>query len=84
VKELFSKIENDTLHTQVVLVSENDKHDRTFKNWSMAYHELRKSEIQDISKQNFINSFLTISELAEKPTHVTKLFWHLSQEILKT
>ena len=83
VKELFSKIENDQRHTQIFHIIESDKLDRTFKNWSMAYHELRKSEIRDISKQNFINSFLTISELAEKPTHVIRLFWHLSQEILK-
>lgn len=82
VKELFSKIEKDKRHREVIHIIENEKQDRTFKNWSMAYHELKRSEIKDISKENFINSFLTISDLAEKPTHVIKLFWYLSERIL--
>ncbi len=84
VKNLFCQIQKDKRHTNVFLVNEDEKSDRTFKNWSMAYHELKKSEINDMKKQNFIDSFLTISELAEKPTNAVKLFWALSQNILKS
>ncbi|MES2565248.1 MAG: BLUF domain-containing protein [Bacteroidota bacterium] len=83
VKKLFSRIEKDKRHTDVTHIIENAKQARTFKNWSMAYHELKKSEIHDLNKQNFIDSFLTIAELAEKPTHVVKLFWVLSQKMIK-
>lgn len=82
VKDLFSRIINDKRHTNVILVKENKKQERTFKNWSMAYHELKKTEIYDLNRQNFIDSFLTISELSKKPTQVVKLFWTLSQNIL--
>lgn len=84
IKELFSKIKNDRRHSNLVNITENAKQERTFKNWSMAYHEFKKTEIHDLNKKHFINSFLTISELAEKPIHVIKLFWHLSQNILKS
>ncbi|MBC7696312.1 MAG: BLUF domain-containing protein [Burkholderiales bacterium] len=83
VKDLFSQIEKDRRHSNISRISENEKSNRTFKNWSMAYHELKKSEIHDMNRQHFIDSFLTISQLAEKPTHVVKLFWFLSQKILK-
>lgn len=83
VKELFSQIEKDKRHTNVFHVSENEKSARTFKNWSMAYHELKKSEMHDLNKQHFIDSFLTISELSQKPTQVVKLFWTLSHNILQ-
>ncbi|MDF2450417.1 MAG: hypothetical protein K0R26_2921 [Bacteroidota bacterium] len=84
VMELFSKIENDKRHFNLDLIIQNEKHHRTFKHWSMAYHELKKSEVNDLSKDHFINSFLTISHLAEKPTDVIKLFWKLSNELLKS
>lgn len=84
VEELFLNIEKDERHTNVTLLLENEKQERTFKNWSLAYHELKKSEIQSLSNQHFIESFLTISELAQKPTDVVKLFWQLSHNILKS
>lgn len=82
VKALYARIKKDKRHTDVVLVGENTKNMRAFKNWSMAYHELKKSEINDLHQKHFIDSFLTISQLSEKPTDVVKLFWQLSQRIL--
>lgn len=84
VNELFLNIEKDKRHTNVTLLLENEKQNRTFKNWSMAYHELKKREIHDMSNQLFIDSFLTISELAQKPTNAVKLFWTLSQKMLRS
>ena len=84
VKKLYSRIEKDKRHSNVVLIKQGNKSLRTFKNWSMAYHELKKSEINDLHQKHFIDSFLTISKLSEKPTDVVKLFWQLSQQMLKS
>ena len=49
----------------------------------MAYHEITKDDISEISKLLFVNNFISLCEIAEKPTNATMLFWFISKQILK-
>ncbi|WP_310560089.1 hypothetical protein, partial [Flavobacterium sp.] len=59
------------------------KQDRVFPNWSMAYHQLSENDNINIDKLLFVNNFVTLSELIEKPTHVTRLFWLMAKQLLQ-
>lgn len=50
IRILFSKIEKDNRHTHVMLLAENEKEERTFKHWSMAFHELNNNDLDNLNK----------------------------------
>lgn len=83
VCELFSKIEIDPRHSNVTLLVQESIEKRLFDHWSMAYHIINKKDIQQIEKLLFVKNFMAASELAEKPTHASKLFWYMSTLILQ-
>ena len=79
IKELFSHIELDTRHSNVVILAEGEKQKRTFDTWSMAYHEFNNETIERLL---FIDNFLAFSKLADKPTHAVRLFHYMAEELL--
>lgn len=83
VKKLYSNIERDRRHFNVMLLAENEKSERIFENWSMAYHEINNDDEKNIGKLLFVNNFIALSELADKPTHAVKLFWYIAKQILE-
>ena len=83
IEKLYAKIEKDTRHSNVILIAKNEKSERTFHNWVMAYHEITNDDISEISKLLFVNNFISLCEIAEKPTNATMLFWFISKLILK-
>lgn len=82
ISGLLSRIEKDNRHDDIVVLAEGDKEERTFKDWTMAYHELSDDDVKDISDSLFINNFLAFSVLASKPTYTIKLFWSKAQRLL--
>lgn len=82
VRNLFAKIGEDDRHTNIVLLAEGGKEERVFYNWSMAYHELSKDDAQGIGKEVFVDNFITFSNLAEKRTFPTFLFWSTARQLL--
>ena len=83
VLNLFSKIGQDGRHTDVLLLAEGRKADRVFYQWSMAFHELNKDDVQGIGQGVFVDNFLTFSNLAEKRTFPTILFWSKARQLLE-
>ncbi len=81
--ELYDSIKKDKRHRNVMLLAEAEKQDRVFPNWSMAYHQLSENDNINIDKLLFVNNFVTLSELIEKPTHVTRLFWLMAKQLLQ-
>ena len=45
IEKLNTKIEKDTRHSNVILIAKNEKSERTFHNWVMAYHEITNDDI---------------------------------------
>lgn len=82
ISKLLSKISNDKRHSEIIVLAEGEKEERTFHSWTMAYRELNDSDIKDIGDSLFINNFLTFSSLVEKPTHTIKKFWAKAQQLL--
>ena len=83
IEKLYAKIEKDKRHSNVTLIAKKVKNERTFKNWAMAYHEITNDDISEISKMLFVNNFIALCEIAEKPTNAIMLFWFISKQILK-
>lgn len=83
IEKLYAKIEKDKRHSNISLITKNEKKERTFPNWVMAYHELTEEDFSEINKKLFVNNFLTLCEITEKPTNAIMLFWFISKLILK-
>ena len=83
VKELYAKIEKDQRHTDVILLDENEKEQRIFPGWSMAYYDLNSNNINESDRLLFINNFIITADITEKPTHAVKLFWHIAKLLVE-
>lgn len=82
VQDLFKNIEKDERHSNVLLLAESEKKERLFKHWNMAFHEIDQNDVNSYSKSLFIDNFLTIAELTEKPTYAIELFWFISKKLV--
>ena len=82
IKPLFDVIYQDDRHKDVLLLSEGEKAHRAFSDFSMAYHELSDAEAHSISEQLFKSNFVAFSELVEKSTFSSILFWSLARKLL--
>ena len=82
VKDLYANIGNDDRHTNIILIAEGEKEERTFNDWNMAYHKLSDDDVQNMSRELFIDNFIAFSEMAKKPTFAMILFWNLAKQLL--
>ena len=82
VKAVQKKIAKDSRHTNVRILSEGEKEERTFDHWTMAFKELSADEARNITDLFFENNFLTFSELVSKPTHTIRSFWQRAQYMI--
>lgn len=83
IESLYQRIIRDQRHTNLVLLSEGDKNERVFSQWSMAFHELTDDDMQNLNRQVFIDNFITFAELADKPTFPMILFWNEARQLLQ-
>lgn len=81
--ELYNNIKKDNRHTNVMLLAQAEKQDRIFPSWSMAYYQLNENDTVNIDKLLFVNNFITLSELIEKPTQASRLFWLMAKQLLE-
>jgi hypothetical protein len=82
IKDLFSHIQHDKRHHNVMLLAEGEKISRDFENWSMAYHELGNDNKVYIDSFLFIKNFKALADLTTKPTEAIRLFFHLAKHLL--
>ena len=76
-------IEKDRRHSHLILMGEDDKHNRIFNDWSMAYYEPIKEPMEEIGEYLFKENLIALSMLEEKPTLTIKLFWKMVQQLLE-
>jgi len=82
VKGALTRISKDPRHSNVRILAEGEKKERTFDHWTMAFKELNADEVKKISDSFFENNFLTFSELVSKPTRTISLFWKRAQYMI--
>ena len=82
VRSVQARIAKDARHSNVRILAEGEKEERTFSDWTMAFKELNVDDVKDINDSLFENNFLTFSELVAKPTRTIRLFWDKAQHIL--
>jgi hypothetical protein len=80
VQELYASIKKDERHSAVMLLNEDEKKERLFPQWNMAFHKLDDSQL---IKNDFVKNFSAFSDLTKKPTHAVDLFWAVAKLILK-
>jgi hypothetical protein len=83
VQELYAKIALDNRHTDILLLSEGNKRERVFFDWSMAFYELSPDDAQGIGEAAFVDNLITFSTLVKKPTFPTFLFWNSARQLLE-
>lgn len=83
IQDLYSLIYEDDRHTDIIMLAEGEKTERTFNDWSMAYQELSDDDIAGIGKELFKSNFIAFSELAEKKTFPMILFWNSAKQLLQ-
>lgn len=79
VKNLYANIEKDIRHNNIIILAENEKNERAFENWSMAFNELSKSDMNNIDKVLSIDNFITFSVSDHKLTKATKMFCNMAK-----
>ena len=82
VKAVQRKIARDPRHSNVRILAQGGKEERTFDHWTMAFKELTPDEAKTISDLIFENNFLTFSQLVSKPTHAIRSFWNRAQYMI--
>ncbi len=83
IQDLYALIYDDDRHTDIIMLAEGEKKERTFKDWSMAYQELSDDDVLGIGKELFKSNFIAFSELADKKTFPMILFWNSAKELLQ-
>jgi len=81
VLELYGRIVEDKRHSNVFLLGKEEKDERSFANWNMAYHSM---DDQDMKKSDFTRNMVSLSELSEKPTPVIEVFWAMVRDIIES
>jgi hypothetical protein len=82
ILQLLENIKKDKRHSNINILGEDEKPARVFKEWTMAYRELKEDEANDIKDALFINNLLGFAELSAKPTRTVRLFWERVQRLL--
>jgi len=80
IKKLFSAIEKDTRHENVIVLAENEKKDRYFTHWTLAYKELSLSDMENIEKVLMVSNFIAINALDCRMSSAVKLFCTIAKE----
>lgn len=75
VKKLYRRIEEDSRHTGVVMVSEREITERDFPTWSMGYKNLDNlPPVESKKMKDFTSSSLTEEEINKNPSLVKMMF----------
>jgi hypothetical protein len=83
IEELYTKIKQDKKHHNVNLLYINEISERIFPQWSMAFKELNKSQLEKLTDTMlFEDNLIRFSEITNKPTLASRLFWKKAIEII--
>jgi hypothetical protein len=79
VENLFEKIKEDKRHSNIILVVKEGVNKRLFTDWSMAFHELNSSKM---SINQFIKDINFFTDITEKQTEASDMFWRMVKQIV--
>jgi hypothetical protein len=80
VKPLYEKISNDTRHSRVNLLGENEIQERSFPDWRMGFKNLEQSPITQLEGySNFLQQSDRPSYLVQQPKFAIELLEYFKQ-----
>ena len=80
ISALYTKIKKDSRHTDIVLLYESTKYDRSFGEWKMVFVDLNSED--DIEQKMFVDNLLTFAEITPKFTKSMDVFWDEVKKLL--
>ncbi len=80
ISALYTKIKKDSRHTDIVLLYESTKYDRSFGEWKMGFVDLNSED--DIEQKMFVDNLLTFAEITPKFTKSMDVFWDEVKKLL--
>lgn len=85
IEDLYAKIKQDKKHFNVNLLYTNEISERIFPQWSMVFKELDNNQLKKLTGTLlFEDNLIRFSEITDKPSLATRLFWKKAVEIIKT
>lgn len=75
VYSVFQKIEKDTRHSNIRLVSEEFNKDRSFTDWNMAYFDPVFHDFGKADLVNFESNLLLLADFSDRLSTTVNLFW---------
>ncbi len=82
ISELYKNITKDPRHSDIKLLFESTKFDRSFGEWKMGFVDLNCQD--DIEQKMFVDNLLTFAEITPKFTKSMDIFWDEVKNLLTT
>ncbi|MDO6738660.1 BLUF domain-containing protein [Wenyingzhuangia sp. 2_MG-2023] len=83
IETLFSSIKKDIRHHNILLFHKGPIKERNFNLWNMAYIDLSTAKEDKIERELFKTNLLAYSEIIEKTSQASAIFWDEVKSILK-
>ena len=81
VQTLFASIEKDKRHSSVNVLVKDEKNERMFPGWSMAFNGFDSSETTRVL---FRENIVAFSQFHDNPTRAVDLFFHMAKLIVNS
>ena len=79
LRTLYTRIVDDSRHSDVELLYEKNKTQRNFDNWGMAFVNLDQNDA--LTKKMFKDNITTYADIAHKITKASDIFWNEVKEL---
>ena len=82
VGELYEKISEDTRHNDVVVISDQNRDDRTFTKWAMAYLSGSTEKVGEwAGMSGALNGAELLAQLSQNKDRISKYIWGFAQAL---
>jgi hypothetical protein len=83
VNILFSKIERNNKHSNILILDEGSIKERQFNQCNLISAKGRKNGIVNTEDGLLVKNLLSLAQLTEKYTYGSRVFWYAIKQILR-
>ncbi len=84
VQALYERIKQDSRHTNVYLLSENEEGERNFPNWGMVYYPIDETDLNKNEYEQFRRNLFLLADLTVHSNKTAILFWKRMKLLVTT
>lgn len=75
IEQLLARVNLDKRHCDMIILMRGNKKERSFNKWNLAYGSINENDL-------FVKNFIAFSNIAQKPTKATELFWSMAKIVV--